>query len=334
MATISFSRGTAGSTEEWVDFCRRAERAGLSRVWAADTVGHDCFIDATLALQATERLEVGTAIAYPVRTPLQTAMAAATLATYWPGRFTLGIGHGGADNRTNNGIPTNHPVPRLRDYLLAIRTILRSDRGVTAEYEGPYERAKGQGYGLGPLELPILIGGFGQGMTRLAARFADGMVFHNQTARPLVRKRREDAERLRPAGSLPFIAVAAHPVAVHPDEGVALRRARAGLTFSLRHFRAVLGELAGQELSDRVYALLDAGRLEEAGDALPEEVVRSFVVVSTPHRMKDDLLALDDSEQVLVGLQKLQDGATREAYGFTEAEDAEIRAGFLAALFG
>jgi alkanesulfonate monooxygenase SsuD/methylene tetrahydromethanopterin reductase-like flavin-dependent oxidoreductase (luciferase family) len=333
MATISFSRGLASSTEQWVEYCQSAELAGLAQVWAADTVGHDCFIDAALALQATERIKVGTAIAQPNRTPLQTAMAAATLAAFHPGRFVLGIGHGGEDNRRNNGIPTDLPIPRLREYLLAISTILRSPKGQLAEYAGEYYRAKGQGYGLSPADLPIIIGGFGPGMNRLAARHADGMVYHLRTAQPLVRKRRVDAEQVRPTGRPSFIAVAAHPVSVHPDERMALRRARAALTFSLAHFRDALEELAGAEVAGHVYTLLDAGQLVEAGAALPEEVVRSFVVVTTPARMMADLTQLDDANQVLVGHAQIRDPRTREAFGFSEADDAETRAVLLGALF-
>jgi alkanesulfonate monooxygenase SsuD/methylene tetrahydromethanopterin reductase-like flavin-dependent oxidoreductase (luciferase family) len=340
MATIGIARAMASSPEEWIRFCQAAERAGFEQVWGTDNPDRDCFMDATLALQATERIKVGT-FAYPIRTPLQTAMVAAALARYRPGRFMLSVGHGGEDNLHNNGIPTDRPLQRLRDYLLAISTVIRSPKGTPAEFVGEYYQAKAQpyrgygsgAYGLSPAELPIVIGAFGPQMNRLAARRADGMFYHSVTAWPLVRKRRADAERLRPAGSSPFIAVAAHAVAVHVDEGVALRRARAGLTSSLGVFRKPLGELAGQDLSDRFYALRDSGRLAEAGNLLPEEVVRAFVVVTTPSRMMADLRAIDDADQVLVEIQQVRYPETQEAFGFTAADDATGRAAFLEALF-
>jgi hypothetical protein len=71
----------------------------------------------------------------------------------------------------------------------------------------------------------------------------------------------------------------------------------------------------------------------EAGAALPEEVVRSFVVVTTPARMMADLTQLDDAEQVLVAVQQIRDPRTREAFGFSEAENAAVRTTFLGALF-
>jgi alkanesulfonate monooxygenase SsuD/methylene tetrahydromethanopterin reductase-like flavin-dependent oxidoreductase (luciferase family) len=331
----------AGSTDEWIRFCQAADRAGLDQVWAADTPGHDCFMDAALALQATERIKVGTAIAYPVRTPLQTAMVAAALAAYRPGRFTLGIGHGGEDNLRNNGLPTDRPLPRLRDYLLAISTVLRTGKGALAEFTGEYYQAKTQGYpgyplsgyGLSPTELPILIGGFGAQMNRLAARHADGMVYHARTGQALVRKRRADAERVRPDGRPPFITVAPHGVSVHSDERVALERARAALTFSFGHFRDAIEELGATEVAERVTALLDAGRLVEAGHALPEEVVRWFSVVTTPQRMMADLRGLDDADQVLVAIQQVRDPRTQEAFGFAEADNAMVRTAFLGTLF-
>jgi alkanesulfonate monooxygenase SsuD/methylene tetrahydromethanopterin reductase-like flavin-dependent oxidoreductase (luciferase family) len=255
-------------------------------------------------------------------------MAAATLAALRPGCFTLGISHSGADNLRNNGIPTDRPIQRLLDYLLAITAMLRTAKGQSAEFHGRYYQAWGTGYGLTAAELPIIVGGFGRGMSQLAAQLAQGMVFPFQTAQSAVRKQCSAIKRLRPAGSPPFFTVTARPVAVHQDEGVALRRARAGLTCTFQRFPASL-----RDLSDRVDAFLDTDRFVQAGMALPEELVRSFVVVTTPGRMKDDLLALDDAEQVLVGVQQVPDPRAREAFGFSEADEASTRSTLLEALF-
>jgi 5,10-methylenetetrahydromethanopterin reductase len=333
MAGISFSRGIATTTDEWIHFCQAAERLGFAQVWGSDTIGNDSLIDAALALQTTELIRVGTSIAYPIRSPLQTATAAAALANFKPGRFTLGIGFGGEANLVNNGIGSDRPLRRTGEFLQAIQTVLRSPKGTPAEFSGNYFTARGPAYGLSPAELPVVIGGYAEGMTKLAARHADGMVFHFSTSPKLVEKRLALANSLRPEDALPFISVAAHYVAVHPDEGVALRRARAHLTILLRGFPLALAELSGEEIARRYYDLIDAGRLGEAAELLPEETVREFVLVTTPDRMRDDLVEVTAADQVLTGLLLIRDPRLREAFGFTEANDVEAREAFTSALF-
>jgi hypothetical protein len=78
-------------------------------------------------------------------------------------------------------------------------------------------------------------------------------------------------------------------VAIDADEGVALMRARAELVaaFHFPHFLERLRCVAGDEVVERVQRAIATGDLEGAAAALDEEVVRDFVLVTTPERFAD-----------------------------------------------
>ena len=82
--------------ERLVELSRQVERCGFSDLWfAEDYFMLSGFASAGMALQATEAVHVGIgAVSNRVRHPAVTGMEASTLANAYPGRFTLGIGHG------------------------------------------------------------------------------------------------------------------------------------------------------------------------------------------------------------------------------------------------
>lgn len=82
---------TFGELARWI------EQLGYDDLWLTDSSLHagEVYVYATLALAATTRLRVGTAVTNPItRHPAITANAAATLHRLAPGRFVCGIGVG------------------------------------------------------------------------------------------------------------------------------------------------------------------------------------------------------------------------------------------------
>ena len=71
---------------------RDVEARGYAGIWASE-VAHDPFLQLLAAGQATERLQVGTAIAVAfARSPMTLAQTAHDLQRYTRGRFVLGLG--------------------------------------------------------------------------------------------------------------------------------------------------------------------------------------------------------------------------------------------------
>ena len=100
---------------------RRLEHAGYRAVWTNEIVGADALVRASLWLDATERLIVGTCIANMWVRPAQTAHAAATqLHQAHPGRFVLGLGVGRPEQAASVGRDFGLPLATARAYLQSV----------------------------------------------------------------------------------------------------------------------------------------------------------------------------------------------------------------------
>lgn len=170
---------------------RRAESLGYDGLNVPEAV-HDGFIGATLALAATTRIRVATsvALAFP-RSPMTTAIAAWDLAALSGSRFELGLGaqiKANIEGRYATAwVP---PVPRMREYVEALRVIFRAFQwGEPLTYSGEhysFERLQ-PFFRPEPLEdfsLPIHLGGVAVRMTELAGEVADGLVTHPTNTAP------------------------------------------------------------------------------------------------------------------------------------------------------
>src|SRR5713226_526030 len=87
----------------FMECVKTAEDAGYDRAWVVDSqmLWEDVWVYVTRALAATERIQVGVAVANPLtRHYTVSASAAATLAQLHPGRVILGLGRGDSAVRT------------------------------------------------------------------------------------------------------------------------------------------------------------------------------------------------------------------------------------------
>ena len=96
---------------ENVAIARRAEDAGFDSAWAPEFHNHSGPLALAAAALETERIELGTAIAWAFgRSPLLTAVTALDLDEMSGGRFLLGLGTGTRRMRTDwLGAPAEKP---------------------------------------------------------------------------------------------------------------------------------------------------------------------------------------------------------------------------------
>jgi len=171
---------SAESGEAWTALARRAEELGYSTLLMPDHLGRQLSpISAlTAAALATRTLRVGSFVfANDYRHPLVLAREAATLDFLSGGRFELGIGAGwaGADYR-RLGLAYDRPGLRVDRLSEAIPLVRRLLSGETVDHSGPHYRLSGARAWPRPVQRPhppLLIGGGGPRMLRLAAREAD-----------------------------------------------------------------------------------------------------------------------------------------------------------------
>ncbi|MEO5901759.1 MAG: LLM class F420-dependent oxidoreductase [Ilumatobacteraceae bacterium] len=151
---------------------------GFTDIWSAEADGADAFTPLAMAAAWEPRLRLGTAIvpAY-TRSPACFAQCVASLADAAPGRFAIGVG-----SSSNviverwNGVPFVEPYKKVRDIVRFLRDSLSGEK-VTKTYD-TFEI---QGFKLGirpEIVPPILIAALREGMLKLAAREADGVIIN------------------------------------------------------------------------------------------------------------------------------------------------------------
>jgi probable F420-dependent oxidoreductase len=178
-----------GQTPRWADFAaiaKRAEAVGFDSLWLPDhllfhfaDVHRQGAWDAWSLLAAlaaiTERMEIAPLVACSsFRNPALIAKMADTIDEISDGRFILGLGAGWHKPEYDAfGFPHDHRVSRFEEALQIIVPLLRDGH---VDFEGKYYAARDcelRPRGPRPQGPPILIGGSGPRMLRLAARYAD-----------------------------------------------------------------------------------------------------------------------------------------------------------------
>lgn len=197
---------------EWLrEIAVAADRAGLEELW----LWEDCFrqggvASAAAALAWTERLSVGIGLLpVPLRNVALTAMEVATLCRLFPGRVRVAVGHGNQVWMRQAGVLADSPVTLFREYVTALRALLRGEEVSTA---GRYVNLDRVALTWPPEPAPpVVAGGWGPRSLRLCGEVADGTILSDGTTPDGVRCVRELAAEGRAAAGRP----GPHPVTVY-----------------------------------------------------------------------------------------------------------------------
>ena len=277
---------------------QRVESLGYDGLRVPETI-HDGLMVALLALEHTTRLHVSTSIilAFP-RSPMVVAYAAWDLQRMSGGRFTLGLGtqvRGNIEGRFS--VPWVAPIEKLREYLLALRTIWRAFQdGTGVDFEGEHYRfTRLQPYfNPGPIEhpqIPLLLGGVNPRICRLAGELADELATHptNSSPRylrelilPALAKGAERAQRTTTSCAL----LAGSPVITgRTEEHVArareAQRQMLAFLYSTPAYWPTLELNGWGDLGRRLRALTREDRWDEMADAVGDEVIDQLVPQGT-----------------------------------------------------
>ena len=193
------------------DVVRAADEAGLEEIW----LWEDCFLaggiaSAAAALAWTGRLRVGIGLLpVPLRNVALTAMELAALHRAFPGRVHAGVGHGVQEWMAQVGARVESPMTLMREYLTALRALLRGERVST---EGRYVRLDGVALDWPPVPAPaVLAGATGPRTLRLSGELADGTILTAGTSPEGVRRACRLLDEGRAAGG----RTGPHPVIVY-----------------------------------------------------------------------------------------------------------------------
>ena len=259
-----------------------AEAAGASAIWVTD-LRRDPYLISAAALRATERVTVGidVAIAF-ARTPTATAQAAWDLAGASNGRFILGLGSQvGPTLLSRFGVAVDHPAPRLRDYVRAVRACWDAYRKGRGRYEGEFYVVRQPVFSAGAddpwPDVPIHVAGVNPYMTAIAGEVADGFAAHmfstprylDEVLRPALRKGAARAARTAPPVTLPLV----------------VGRDRASLAmymsvYCVPSYRRVLDESGLKEEMDAILAAIADRRRSDAAKIVESRVLDHLAVTT------------------------------------------------------
>jgi probable F420-dependent oxidoreductase len=275
------------------------EAAGFDGLWIGETQ-HDPFLTALRAVDATERVTIGTGVAIAfARSPMTLAYSGWDLAAYSQGRFVLGLGSQVRPHIEKRfSMPWSHPAPRMRELVSAIRAIWRSwadeskldFRGdfYTHTLMTPFFRP--ERHESGP--PAVLVAGVGEHMTEVAGETADGFLFHafttpeylTQASVPaLIRGRAAVGQA--DLGGFEIVGPAFACSGRDEEElAEAVRGTKAQIAFygSTPAYRSVLDFHGWGDAQPELTRLSKEGRWQEMGDVIDDTMLKAFAVVGDP----------------------------------------------------
>jgi F420-dependent oxidoreductase-like protein len=186
---------------------KAAEDAGFTSIWCPQIPGDfDAFTAMTLMGQATERIELGTAV-MPIQTrhPIAMAQEVLSVQAVCEGRFTPGLG-------TSHdwviegqlGLRYERPAHLMRNYLEVLNAALRGPGSVDVENEEYRVHSPMDVTDLGPNRL--LLAALGPVMLRIAGEHASGTICGWRTSAPSRSTSSLASRRRRPAPGSPLRA--------------------------------------------------------------------------------------------------------------------------------
>ena len=275
------------------------EAQGYDGIWVSET-GNDPFLLCLQAAETTTRASIGTSVAIAfARTPMTMAHSAYDLAGYSGGRFILGIGSQVKPHIERRfAMPWSHPAARMREFILAMRAIWSSwHESTKLEFKGdfythtlmtPFFSPKPHTFG----PPPVYLAGVGERMTEVAGEVADGFFVHpftttrylEQSTLPALRRGRAAAGHDSLDG---FVVNALVFLAIGRDEAE-LAAARKGVKeqiafyASTPSYKGVLDAHDRGDLLDALLPMSKAGKWQEMGELIDDDLVEAFAVVGDP----------------------------------------------------
>jgi probable F420-dependent oxidoreductase len=283
------------------ELARQVESHGFDAAWVSET-GQESVVQATVCLGATSRIDVGTNItlAFP-RSPTITAMQAWDLNELSGDRFVMGLG-----SQVKRIIEErfsaefSQPAKRMAEYVQAMRTVWRIERGEDVTFDGDIYRVLRPGLA-GPgraaeRAMPrTYVAAVGPLMTAAAATYADGILGHPFTSLrylteevlPRIEGALGDAGRARED----FTVAQGLILCIAEDREVAVREAKAQIAFygTTPNYLPVFAAHGDEPLMEELRRVfVSSGRdVDAMVAAISDEVLERYAVAGTPDEVRD-----------------------------------------------
>ncbi|NKE63146.1 TIGR03617 family F420-dependent LLM class oxidoreductase [Lentzea sp. PSKA42] len=279
---------------------KRAEDRGYDGFWLAETK-HDPFLALSGAAAATERIELGTAIAVAfARNPMTIATTANDLQLLSNGRFNLGLGSQIEAHITKRfAMPWSKPAARMREFVLAIRAIWHAwETGERLAFRGEFysHTLMTPFFDPGPNphgNAPIHLAGVGELMTEVAGEVADGFLCHSFTTERYLREVTLPAlerGRAKAGKTVEGFEISGPVFAATNDEEIAGVRRQIAFYGSTPAYKPVLDLHGWGSLHEELHRMSRRQQWAEMSELITDEVLNEFAVVSAPETVTAALL--------------------------------------------
>ena len=267
----------------------------------------DPFFPLAMVAEHAPGLEIatGVAVAFP-RNPMHLAYQAWDLQKFSNGKFLLGIGSQVKAHIENRfGVPFNPPAARMREYILALKSIFDCwQNGTPLEFRGEYFRhtLMTPMFNPGPLAYrppPVLLGALGPRMTEVAGEVADGLIIHPfnsmpfllEHALPAVERGLAKSNRTRGDFTLQINAIVITGETA-ADRAIATESVRSLLGFyaSTPAYRPPMEAVGYGDLQPELNRLSKEGRWDELGSYIDDSFLHAFATSGTPGEISATLV--------------------------------------------
>ncbi len=285
----------------------RAEEAGFDTVLASHHYNNrDEFVALAAIARRTESVRLGPGITNPYEShPVSLASRMATIDEFAGGRGVFGIGAGDRSTLSNLGVEQDRPLRRVLETTQVARRLWDGER---VDHDGTFQAEEaGLNYEAG--SIPVYVGAQGPDMTRMAAKYADGVLFNGAHPRDIEWAGGRVAEGLadgsRDRDAFDFAAYAS--VSVAEDADAAREAARPPVAF-------IAGSAPGpvldrhdidRERAAAVGEAIAAGEFTAAFEHVTPAMLEAFCIAGTPETVRERVERLLETADSVVAASPL-----------------------------
>jgi len=287
---------TAPSIAGQIEAAQNAEAHGFHSVYTLEFFHQNGLVRMAAVAGATERVKVGTAIAYAfMRTPMLAASAAMDVDEISNGRAILGLGSGTRSMNVNwYSMPFDDPpAPRMREAIELIRAAFAAAKGGGLSYEGEYYRVKIPQFarpGAVRETVPIYLAAVNKHMIGTAAAVADGLIGHPIYTRKYIQEKVLPRLEGSSCELAPYVITS-----ISDDREQARREARAQIAFyyTTRLYHTVLDVHGWRDIGEAISAAFKKMDFKAMEAAVTDEMVDAIALAGTPDEVRDKVKQWD-----------------------------------------
>jgi alkanesulfonate monooxygenase SsuD/methylene tetrahydromethanopterin reductase-like flavin-dependent oxidoreductase (luciferase family) len=281
--------GFEDSIKTITTIAREAENAGIHSLYTVDA-GRSATITAAAVINATSRARVGTYIvnAY-AREPWMTGIEARDLNEISDGRFVLGVGSGNLHfNDLYMGIDSSKSLAKMRDFIEIVRAVVAGRAAERVRYQGDVHRIRWRAtWEPATPSIPVYLSASGPKMVRLAGEVSDGVGIGIMSSvafvRDIVKPNASAGAEARGRDPKSLAFPVASTISINEDVQAARDASRAAICKLFHpiphpYYDSQLRQLGFGEFADQAARLMPSGRLTEAMNLVPEEVVDTMTI--------------------------------------------------------